>query len=58
MQEDLAREQVAIFTALTYLEVLRSDRALLAANADVELAQALLPVVDHLVERGILTPAG
>jgi len=23
MQEDLAREQVAIFTALTYLEVLR-----------------------------------
>jgi len=41
LQEDLAREQVAIFTALTYLEVLRSDREVLAVLADVELATAL-----------------
>jgi len=42
LQELLAREQVAIFTALSYLEVLRADRALLAAQADVDLARTLL----------------
>jgi outer membrane protein len=55
MQEDLAREQVAIFTALTYLEVLRSDRALLAAQADVELAQALLVLAQDQRTAGIAT---
>jgi outer membrane protein len=55
MQEDLAREQVAIFTALTYLEVLRSDRALLAANADVELAQALLVLARDQHTAGVAT---
>lgn len=40
---------------------LRDQVSLLAAAhevAEAELAQVLLPVVDHLVERGILTPAG
>ena len=55
MQEDLAREQVATFTALTYLEVLRSDRALLAANADVELAQALLVLARDQHTAGVAT---
>ena len=55
MQEDLAREQVAIFTALTYLEVLRSDRALLAAQADVDLAQALLVLAQDQRTAGIAT---
>ena len=55
MQEDLAREQVAIFTALTYLEALRSDRALLAANADVDLAQALLTLATDQRTAGVAT---
>src|ERR1700730_13173097 len=55
MQEDLAREQVAIFTALTYLETLRSDRALLAANADVDLAQALLVLAQDQRTAGVAT---
>jgi outer membrane protein len=55
MQEDLAREQVAIFTALTYLEVLRSDRALLAAQADVDLAQALLTLAQDQRNAGVAT---
>jgi len=37
-QERLAREQVSEATALTYLETLRSDRAVAAAEANVELA--------------------
>jgi outer membrane protein len=55
MQEQLAREQVAIFTALTYLETLRSDRALLAANADVDLAQALLVLAQDQRTAGVAT---
>ena len=55
IQEDLAREQVAIFTALTYLETLRSDRALLAANADVDLAQALLTLATDQRTAGVAT---
>ena len=55
MQEDLAREQVAIYTALTYLETLRSDRALLAAQADVDLAQALLVLAQDQRTAGIAT---
>lgn len=55
MQEDLAREQVAIFTALTYLEVLRSERALLAAQADVDLAQALLALAKDQRTAGVAT---
>ncbi len=55
MQEDLAREQVAIFTALTYLEVLRSERALLAAQADADLAQALLVLAQDQRTAGIAT---
>src|SRR6266542_58775 len=55
MQEDLAREQVAIFTALTYLEVLRSERTLLAAQADADLAQALLVLAQDQRTAGIAT---
>jgi outer membrane protein len=40
--EALAREQVASRTGLSYLEALRADRAVIAAQANVELAQALL----------------
>src|SRR5260370_34269944 len=41
MEEDLAREQVATATGLAYLESMRADRAVLAAQANVALAQAL-----------------
>jgi outer membrane protein TolC len=55
LQEDLAREQVAIFTALTYLEALRSDRALVAVQADVALAQALLTLAQDQRNAGVAT---
>src|ERR1700730_7339717 len=55
LQQDLAREQVAIFTALTYLETLRSERALLAAQADVDLAQALLVLARDQRTAGVAT---
>ena len=42
LQESLAREQVASGTGLIYLEALRSDASVVAAQANVELAQALL----------------
>jgi outer membrane protein len=55
LQEDLAREQVATFTALRYLETLRADRAELAAQADVDLAQALMKLAQDQRSAGIAT---
>ena len=45
-EEQLAREQVASGTALVYLEALRSGRAVGAAQADVELAEALVKLAE------------
>ena len=42
MQEGLAREQVATATALAYLEALRADRSVFAAEANITLGQTLL----------------
>lgn len=55
MEEGLAREQVAIFTALTYLEVLRSERAMQAVQADVDLAQALFTLAKDQRDAGVAT---
>jgi len=55
VEEDLAREQVATFTALRYLETLRADRLQLAAQADVDLAQALLKLAQDERDAGIAT---
>jgi outer membrane protein len=55
MQEQLAREQVAAATALTYLEALRSDRSLVAAQADVDLAQTLLKLAQDQHSAGVAT---
>jgi outer membrane protein TolC len=55
LQEELAREQVASFTALNYLEVLRADRAVAAAQANVELAQALLKLAQDQRNAGVAT---
>jgi outer membrane protein TolC len=55
LQEELAREQVASFTALNYLEALRADRAVAAAQANVELAQALLKLAQDQRNAGVAT---
>ena len=55
MEEDLAREQVATATGLAYLESMRADRAVLAAQANVALAQALLKLAQDQRDAGIAT---
>jgi outer membrane protein TolC len=55
LQEALAREQVASTTGLFYLEALRADRAVVAAQANVELAQALLQLARDQRNAGVAT---
>jgi outer membrane protein TolC len=54
-EEALAREQVASGTALTYLEALRADRAVEAAQANVELAETLLKLAQDQRNAGVAT---
>jgi outer membrane protein len=55
LQEGLAREQVATFTALTYLEALRAGRDVEAARADLELAETLLRLAQDQHNAGVAT---
>ena len=55
LQEALAREQVASRTGLIYLEALRADRAVVAAQANVELARALLQLAEDQRNAGVGT---
>ena len=55
LQEGLAREQVASATGLIYLEALRADAAVVAAQADVELAQTLLKLAQDQRNAGVAT---
>jgi outer membrane protein len=55
LEVELAREQVASGTALIYLEALRTDRALAAAQANVDLAQALLRLAQDQRNAGVGT---
>lgn len=55
LREELAREQVATVTALAYLEALRAERAVAAAEADVELARALLQLAQDQHNAGVAT---
>jgi outer membrane protein len=55
LEETLAREQVATFTALTYLEALRSAREVEATRADLELAQTLLRLAQDQHNAGVAT---
>ena len=55
LQEALAREQVANATGLIYLEALRADAAVVAAQANVELAQALLKLAQDQRNAGVAT---
>jgi outer membrane protein TolC len=55
MEEDLAREQVATATALAYLESMRADSSVAAAQANVTLAQTLLTLAQDQRDAGIAT---
>src|SRR5260221_14771199 len=55
MEEDLAREQVATFASLAYLESMRADRAVAAAQTNVTLAQALLKLAQDQRDAGVAT---
>jgi outer membrane protein len=55
LNEALAREQVASSTGLFYLEALRAERAVVAAQANVELAQALLQLARDQRNAGVAT---
>ena len=52
---DLAREQVATFVALSYLNVLRGDLDREAARADLILAETLLKLANDQREAGVAT---
>jgi outer membrane protein TolC len=54
-EEQLAREQVASGVALTYLEALRAERSVAAAQANVELAQTLLKLAQDQRNAGVAT---
>lgn len=55
LQIALAREQVASGAGLIYLEALRADRSVAAAQANVELAQALLKLAQDQRNAGVAT---
>jgi outer membrane protein len=55
LQEGLAREQVASNAGLIYLEALRAERAVSAAQANVELAQTLLELARDRRNAGVAT---
>lgn len=55
LRQSLAREQVATFTALTYLEALRASRDVEAARSDVELAETLLKLAQDQHTAGVAT---
>ena len=55
LREALAREQVVSATGLIYIEALRAERSVAAAQANVELAQALLKLAQDQRNAGIAT---
>lgn len=55
LEESVAREQVAAATALAYLETMRADRSVSAAQANVTLAQTLLKLARDQRDAGIAT---
>lgn len=55
LEEALAREQVASATALTYLEAIRAERLVIAAQSNVELAETLLTLARDQRNTGVAT---
>lgn len=54
-EEELAREQVATAAAISYLETMRADRSVTAAQANVTLAEELLKLAQDQRNAGIAT---
>jgi len=54
-EEAIAREQVATAAALAYLESLRADRSVAAAEANLNLAQTLLQLAQDQRDAGVAT---
>jgi outer membrane protein len=54
-EEQLAREQVATAAAISYLETMRADRSVTAAQANVRLAEELLKLAQDQRNAGIAT---
>jgi outer membrane protein len=54
-EENVAREQVATATALAYLECMRADRSVSAAQANVTLAQTLFKLARDQRDAGVAT---
>jgi len=54
-QEAMAREQVATATALAYLEAMRADRSVAAAQANITLGQTLLKLAQDQRSAGVAT---
>lgn len=55
LEQALAREQVASSAGLLYLEALRAERAVKAAQANVDLAQTLLQLAQDQHNAGVAT---
>ncbi|MCM3872141.1 MAG: TolC family protein [Pyrinomonadaceae bacterium] len=55
LRESLAREHVASGTGLIYLEALRADASVVAAQANVELARTLLKLAQDQRNAGVAT---
>ena len=54
-EEDLAREQVATAAGLAYLDAMRADRAVTAAQANITLAETLLQLARDQRNAGVAT---
>jgi outer membrane protein TolC len=54
-EEAIAREQVATATALAYLEAMRADRSVAAAEANLALGQTLLKLAQDQRDAGVAT---
>jgi outer membrane protein TolC len=54
-EEAIAREQVATGTALAYLEAMRADRSVAAAEANLALGQTLLKLAQDQHDAGVAT---
>jgi outer membrane protein TolC len=54
-EEAIAREQVATATALAYLETMRADRSVAAAEANLSLGQILLKLAQDQHDAGVAT---
>jgi outer membrane protein TolC len=55
LEEELAREQVVNAAGLIYIEALRAERTVAAAQANVDLAQALLKLAQDQRNAGVAT---